>query len=221
MLYYEIKKIISNRSFKGLLLFFLVVSFLMLQFDINFSSDPRISNKALYEEVLLVVNKQNDDQRYDYLQNSLSKYKRYNEMINQENKGNGLNSYSTQEQEDFYRVLYDKGEKYITNRILVMEFMLSDYENLDYKEYVNGVNENLDKIIDNGSENSIVFNMKNYYSNLVKIEVAQTNSLALDAIHSQKFSNLLVLVFMIFLVNRLFFIDKDQEMDEVDRKSVV
>lgn len=211
MFRHELRKALTNKSFQLMTLFFIILSFAVMQIDLKFSELPYISSHELFLTVVEETNDLNKDKAYEYYEKSKEEFKDYLNIIELEKQGALPTNYEEEVVNSYMAIRVDKGEKYFQERFSILNTLTSEYYSINYQDYIDNVIHQLN----NENNSPIIENMKNHYNKLIDTEVERTTSYFLDAVYSQKYMNIVLLIFMMYVVNFMFFIDDDEEMTEI------
>ncbi len=110
------------------------------------------------------------------------------------------------------KILQEMGESYFATRYSALLYLNSEVFNLTYSDSIDEVNESL---INASHTSSVVSAMSSHYKVLGELGIEKGDSYFLDALYSQKISNIIILGFIIYVVNYFFFVDEDEKMDDV------
>lgn len=195
MIYLELKKIFDNSKIWLVMLTIFIMSIFLLQMELNFSSDPRLSHPYLYQEVVREV---------DDASSELDIYTQYAAMKKMEFDGISLEEYDQELVDEYNKITSLKGDNYINDKLKVLYFITNEAYHLDYEDYNSGV---ITALEGENSNDEFIIRMQTYYKNLSLIKVDRSDSLLLDAIYSQKTFNIGVILMLVILVSLLFNVD--------------
>lgn len=199
----ELKKLFANSKIWLIVFTIFIVSLSLLQLELRFSNDPRISSPILFKEIINEVDDSTEE---------LNLYSQYESFQIAEFNGNSLENYDQKLVKSYRDIVRDKGDSYINNRLKILYFINNEAYHLDFNEYTSDILESLSNL---DRDNSLVLRIEKYYADLNVINVERTDSLFLDALFSQKTFNIGIVLMIVVIVSLLFNIDKQSELSSV------